>query len=341
MEAPLVMNSRQAFSYVAGRRSAVADTFRVPPGGNGTRSVPTALGFTLVELLVVIAIIGVLVALLLPAVQAAREAARRTECVNNLKQWGLAMHLHHDVNKTLPAGARTNPRQTWVMHLWPHIEQSTLAMRNNFKRAFYIDPGTIRYTLNGLTGQRVLMYYCPSDIGSDQTVGEYQRRRGNYVVNWGNVTYKWRLELEGIAPFSYVDGNSKNPRETSLGDITDGTSNTLLMSETLKAWSDQDNDWRGDIQNDEGNFRFHTRLTPNTSAPDIIESGWFRLNVDPSMPAAAGARQVYAARSRHPNGVNVSMCDGSVQYVDETIALQTWKEMGSMNGGVNEVFSDL
>jgi prepilin-type processing-associated H-X9-DG protein len=169
-------------------------------------------------------------------------------------------------------------------------------------------------------------------------VGEYQRRRGNYVVNWGNVAYKWPLELEGLAPFSYVEGNPKKPRETSFSDMTDGTSRTLLMSETQKAWSNQDNDWRGDIQNDEGNFRFHTRLTPNTSAPDIIESGWFQRNVDPSMPAAAGQWQVYAARSRHPGGVHVSMCDGSVTFIDEAVALQAWKELGSMNGGIDEVY---
>jgi prepilin-type N-terminal cleavage/methylation domain-containing protein len=90
--------------------------------------------FTLVELLVVIAIIGVLVALLLPAVQAARESARRTQCVNMLKQWGTAMHLYHDSMKQLPAGSRSNPRQTWVMFLWGYIEQGPLAAGNNLKR---------------------------------------------------------------------------------------------------------------------------------------------------------------------------------------------------------------
>ena len=295
--------------------------------------------FTLVELLVVIAIIGVLVALLLPAVQAAREAARRTHCVNNLKQWGVAMHLHHDVKKKLPLGARTSPRQSWVMHMWPFIEESPLDDRNNFNRDFFVAPGTIHYTLNGLTGKYVSLYYCPSDIGSDQSVGEYQRRRGNYVVNWGNVTYGWPLELEGIAPFSYIAGVSTKPRKTRLGDMTDGTSRTLLISETLKAWSNEDNDWRGDIQNDQGGFRFHTRMTPNTSAPDIIKGGWYRPNVDPSMPAAAGSQQDSAARSRHPGGVNAVLCDGSVHFIDEAISLQPWKEMGSMDGGANEVFS--
>ena len=83
-------------------------------------------GFTLVELLVVIAVIVILVALLLPAVQQAREAARRTQCLNTIKQWGLSMHLHHDTNRNLPVGSRDNPRQTWVMYLWPFIEDAGL-----------------------------------------------------------------------------------------------------------------------------------------------------------------------------------------------------------------------
>ena len=298
-------------------------------------------GFTLVELLVVIAIIGVLVALLLPAVQAARESSRRAHCMNNLKQWGLAMHLFHDANGQLPEGASSSPRHTWVMRLWPYIEQRVLSDRNSLNSAFFVEPATVGYTLDGLTGQFVPLYYCPTDeIGSDQTRGRYQRRRGNYVVNWGNVPYGWPIEDIGLAPFSHVKGRSNEPRVTELADITDGSSNTLMMSETLKAWSEEDNDWRGDIQNDQANFRFHTITTPNTSAPDIIKSGWFRRNDDLLMPAAAGSWQYYAARSRHPGGVNAAMCDASVRFVSETIVLQTWKDMASMDGGAREEFPE-
>ena len=104
------------------------------------------------------------------------------------------------------------------------------------------------------------------------------------------------------------------------------------MSEGVDA---DDNDWRGDIHNDDGEFRFHTRLTPNTSAPDVFESGWFQPTGDPKMPAAAGAAavQVTAARSRHPGGVNAVLCDASVRFVSDTIALDVWQAMGSMNGG--------
>ena len=297
-------------------------------------------GFTLVELLVVLAIIGILAGLLLPAIQSAREAARRNQCVNHLKQWGVAMHLYHDAQGQLPEGARSNPRHTWVMKLWPYIEQSTLHGQNDLTIPFYVEPGTIAYKLDGLTGQYVSLYYCPTDVGSDQTVGRYQRRRGNYVVNWGNVAYGWPVMPSGLAPFSHENGDHRHPRETALADVTDGTSQTLLMSETLKAWSNEDNDWRGDIQNDHGNFRFQTITTPNTSAPDIIKSGWYRRNQDPLMPAAPGSWQYYAARSRHPGGVNVSYCDGSIHFISETVALIVLKEMGSMNGGFDEQFDD-
>jgi prepilin-type N-terminal cleavage/methylation domain-containing protein/prepilin-type processing-associated H-X9-DG protein len=300
-------------------------------------------GFTLVELLVVIAIIGVLVALLLPAVQAARESARRTQCVNHLHQWGLAMHLYHDARGKLPAGSRNNPRQTWVMFLWPFIEQMNLDSRNEITLPFYDPPGTIHGTLNGLTGQYLEMYYCPSDMGSDLTVGNYQRRRGNYVVNWGNGTYGQDPELLGIppltgpaglAPFSHVKGKRESPRKTKFADITDGTSNTLMLSEVLKAWSSDDNDWRGDIHNDDGVCRFHTRVSPNTSVRDIIEAGWFQETFDPAMPAVAGAQtaQVAAARSRHSGGVNVVFCDASTRFVADAIAFDVWQAMGTMNG---------
>jgi hypothetical protein len=165
-------------------------------------------------------------------------------------------------------------------------------------------------------------------------VGNYQRRRGNYVVNWGNSKYGQNPEPREKAPFSHIQGSRSRPRKTKLADIADGTSNTLLMSEVLRAWSPADNDWRGDIQNDDGVFRFHTTLTPNTSAPDVIESGWFQPTGDPLMPAVAGAAsaQVAAARSRHTGGVNAMMCDTSIRFVSNDIELGAWQAMGTMNG---------
>jgi prepilin-type N-terminal cleavage/methylation domain-containing protein/prepilin-type processing-associated H-X9-DG protein len=295
--------------------------------------------FTLVELLVVIAIIGILIALLLPAVQAARESARRTQCVNNLKQWGIAMQLHHDSHGVLPIGSNFEPRQSWVMFLWPYIEEVNLASENDLERDLYEPPFTIPGTLDGLGGQYVAMYRCPSDPeGSDQVTGTYQRRRGNYVVNWGNVpfggAYNPNLFPPGEAPFLHTNGRTNMPRATSFAQITDGTSSTLLMAEYIMAQSAEDNDWRGDILNNEGVNRFHTIQTPNSSAPDVIANGWFQDTNDPLMPVVAGAygKQQNAARSRHVGGVNAAFCDGSVAFFTDGVALNVWQALGTMNG---------
>lgn len=296
--------------------------------------------FTLVELLVVIAIIGVLVALLLPAVQAAREAARRSQCVNNLKQWGLAMQMYHDANDQLPVAATVKPRQTYVMRIWPFIEQAALAQRNDLKLEFYNPPVTIHNTMNGLGGQALAMYNCPSDFGVDQTSGTYQRRRGNYMVNWGNVTFGGTGATlldkvqTGFAPFSNIDCKRETPRIVKFSAITDGLSNTLMMSEYLKAQSSDDNDWRGDIHNDEGVFRFHTIESPNSTVADVIANGWFQNTNDPLMPAVAGSfeRQKNAARSRHAGGVNALHCDASVAFYSDGTSPNAWKALGTMDG---------
>jgi prepilin-type N-terminal cleavage/methylation domain-containing protein/prepilin-type processing-associated H-X9-DG protein len=293
-------------------------------------------GFTLIELLVVIAIIAILIALLVPAVQKVRSAAARLQCENNLHQWAIAMHNHHDVKKELPFGSTSNPRQTYVMYLWPYIDQQPLANEDIYTNPFYVAPATINYSMSGLCGQFISLYYCPSDNpGHDQDnlSDTYPRRRGNYVVNWGNAEYYGTSSTAGNAPFGLIGGNSATPYYAMLVQMTDGASNTLLMSEYLRAWSTQDNDWRGDIHNDQGVFRFHTLLTPNTTTPDQIESGWWQSTGDPLMPVTnASSNQFNAARSRHPGGVNAAFCDGSVRWIADNVPLATWQALGTMNG---------
>jgi prepilin-type N-terminal cleavage/methylation domain-containing protein/prepilin-type processing-associated H-X9-DG protein len=300
--------------------------------------------FTLVELLVVIAIIGVLVGLLLPAVQAARESSRRMSCQSTLRQWALAMINMHGATRALPEGNRSNPRRVWVVYTWPYIEQGALASRFDQKKHFYEPPNTIQNQLTGTYAQASPMYYCPSDRPGALWQGDpYWRSRGNFAINWGNMEVPMRPKMEngvdianperGIGPFGYADYKSRDkPRTIKFSEFTDGTSNTMLLSEVVFPNDDADFDIRGDMLNDDTACTMYMTLeTPNSSAPD--RSPFTPPTPDPADPPYLNASNGQkAARSRHVDGVNVAFGDGSVRAVQNGIALAVWRAMGTING---------
>ncbi|TWT31980.1 DUF1559 domain-containing protein [Blastopirellula retiformator] len=304
-------------------------------------------GFTLVELLVVIAIIGVLIALLLPAVQQAREAARRAQCTNNLKQWTLASHMFADTytdwfplggmngtdNPTRVENGRSYHRVTWAVQLWPYIEQTALYDQYDFTRHFHDTPNrdTLRHAIDG--------YYCPSDkVGATQaTTDTYWRVLGNYVGNMGNA----HLHQTSTDAAAFRGSPFRIRHVSRLSEVTDGTSNTALFSELIIASPGQLDDNRGDFLNNEGSPGFMSLLTPNASSPDQCRS-CTASSMDPannlyrSIPCSTVGQNhemQIAARSQHPGGVMVSMCDGSVRFVSETVSQGIWEATLSTYGG--------
>ena len=312
----------------------------------GGISVPTSQSkrpaFTLVELLVVIAIVGILVSLLLPAVQSARAAARRAQCQSRLRQWGLAMHNMHTATNALPQAAQNNPRRVWVVLTWPYVEESASYHQFDQTRHFYQPPNVVQNSEQGVYAHRVPMYYCPSDRPNAMWKGDpYWRARGNYVVNWGHfaVPYDPRVPEQspelGTAPFGYEDFRSAHlPRTTRFKHFKDGTSKTMLMSEVIMAANDFDYDIRGDMLNDDRPCnQYMTINTPNTGT-DV--SPFCSATAYPANPPCTNAGSNFAhksARSRHAGGVYVLYADNHVAFVSDSIGLNIWRAIGTMNGG--------
>lgn len=306
------------------------------------------VGFTLVELLVVIAIIGVLVALLLPAVQAAREAARRTQCTNNLKQLGLALHNYHDTHRVFPLGVLQSnlgtefayPRLTWAIHLYPYLEQQPTYDQFDFECRpapgnKIMDCAQNAGTRDAPAAHVFSAMLCPSDSRGAriQTSGNGFHARGNYAAFFGNLNKGATRHMSAghqPAAFGY--------RPVSFASILDGTSNTMAFGEMLRE-ATEDGPFRGCYWRDfPGAAWIFTLNTPNSPVPDNIRASQCpgsanqpELNM-PCVPVN-GNNESAASRSRHPGGVQVALCDGSVRFVTETIGLDVWRAMGSIEGG--------
>ncbi len=313
-------------------------------------------GFTLVELLVVIAIIGILVALLLPAVQAARESARRIHCINNEKQLGIALHNHHAARGHFPEGFITGdpdrvardrwgwapPQFSYMLWLYPYFEEGNEAASFDYSFATNWQSDWPFEQV----GKVVTLLLCPSDGMGDNPalccpagVGR-PFSKSNYLAFFSG-------DVHGDLKIADIDGQLPNRlaafglnRSTKIRQITDGTSHTMLMAEYLTGIS---TDLRGVYWTCQaGGGALFTRLTPNSSAQDILvgwDSNWCddgHNQLEMNLPCRKGSNPPFtntaAARSRHPGGVNVLLGDGSVHFVGDAIDVKVWRYLASIQG---------
>jgi prepilin-type N-terminal cleavage/methylation domain-containing protein len=308
-------------------------------------------GFTLVELLVVIAIIAVLIGLLLPAVQSAREAGRRITCANNMKQIAIAMHSYADSRGRLPVGAMTwigeyfgrrdgpgdwYDDHGWYTQLGPHLEQQAWHDSIRFDVSF-------SHTLNDSARRHFISTYaCPSDGRLKRNEWESQtwaRVRGNYVVNFGNTNYgqssKGGVAFAG-APFSYR-------RSARWAEISDGLSRTLMLAECItiaELPSQAGGAWGGPISDFTtalGGQTFQAWVTPNSPVPDEVARTCPPTSALNGMPGCTligndMTLQSLAARSKHLGGVQVALCDGSIRYESNSIDLMAWRALATSRG---------
>jgi prepilin-type processing-associated H-X9-DG protein len=330
--------------------------------------------------LVVIAIIGMLIALLLPAIQAAREAARRMQCGNNLKQIGLGLHNYHDAKGHFPPGANGSEkyanypkakenvadRTTWTFLIYPFIEQQSLfdLYQGKLTSTYYNGVCYDTATMERPGAVSISAYQCASDPMTTRSViaGTPNDARGNYAgfcaphAYWNMIEYinnsQWKSRHR--AHFFCIGGPVTHatyrtgPQPTDTAAITDGLSNTIAVGEMIKG-SGFLNDYRGCIfwENAPGAFLM-TYYPPNTKEPDTIYKGYYNAKMDlpkaPTTPIPANwpNDQQAWSRSYHNGGVNVLFGDGSCRFATENVDPHIWRALGTIdNAGGREYDPDI
>ena len=326
-------------------------------------------GFTLIELLVVISIIAVLIALLLPAVQQAREAARRVQCKNNLKQMGLALHNYLDTHSVLPPSFCFSTAGSWSVHgrILPYMEQAAAygRVRLDLDWANPINQAT------GVAQLKIPSYSCPSDPLSDRMhyagPDEGNIRVHTYGVNFGT----WKI-YDPVTN-SGGDGVFYPNSRTRAGDIADGLTNTLLLAEVKsyqpyfrntadpgpavpssisflssfsgeKKYGPGSDDNAGHTEWCDGPVHqsgFTTVFHPNTRVTYIDNGVTYDMDYNSRYEGTSTAQTTYAAitsRSYHVGIVNVALADGSIRSISENIDIQVWRALGTRAG--SEVVGD-